>query len=231
MTLKVQDLNQFYGSSHCLKNINFDVEQNSCIGVLGLNGAGKTTLAKSLMGINEVKSGSISIDGSEISELAPNQRVDLGLGYVPQGREIFSDLSIDENLRIGESGEDKSNLVISRSDIFQIFPVLKQMLNRRGGDLSGGQQQQLSIARALMTNPTILILDEPTEGIQPSIVTDIRSLIFELKGKFTIILIEQYIEFAKAVCDDYIVLARGEICASGSKESLNSKIESQFLKV
>lgn len=231
MTLKVRDLNQFYGSSHCLKNINFDVEQNSCLGVLGLNGAGKTTLAKSLMGINEIKNGSISIDGSEISELAPNQRVDLGLGYVPQGREIFSDLSIDENLRIGESVEDKSNLVISRSDIFQIFPVLKQMLNRRGGDLSGGQQQQLSIARALMTNPTILILDEPTEGIQPSIVTDIRSLIFELKGKFTIILIEQYIEFAKAVCDDYIVLARGEICASGSKESLNSEIESQFLKV
>ena len=200
MALKVRDLNQFYGSSHCLKNINFDVEQNSCLGVLGLNGAGKTTLAKSLMGINEIKNGSISIDGSEISELAPNQRVDLGLGYVPQGREIFSDLSIDENLRIGESAEDKSNLVISRSDIFQIFPVLKQMLNRRGGDLSGGQQQQLSIARALMTNPTILILDEPTEGIQPSIVTDIRSLIFELKGKFTIILIEQYIEFAKAVC-------------------------------
>ena len=231
MALKVRDLNQFYGSSHCLKNINFDVEQNSCIGVLGLNGAGKTTLAKSLMGINEIKSGSISIDGSEISELAPNQRVDLGLGYVPQGREIFSDLSIDENLRIGESVEDKSNSVISRSDIFQIFPVLKQMLNRRVGDLSGGQQQQLSIARALMTNPTILILDEPTEGIQPSIVTDIRSLIFELKGKFTIILIEQYIEFAKAVCDDYIVLARGEICASGSKESLNSEIESPFLKV
>lgn len=226
---KVENLNQFYGSSHCLKNISFEVNKYSCLAVLGLNGAGKSTLAKSIMGINRIETGSIIIDGTEISGIPSNQRVDVGLGYVPQGREIFSDLSVDENLRIGESTEGSSNQTVSRSDIFQIFPVLKQMINRRGGDLSGGQQQQLSIARALRTNPTILILDEPTEGIQPSIVNDIRTMIFNLRGKFTIILIEQYIDFAREACDEYIVLSRGSICAAGSAESLDSQIESRFL--
>ncbi len=228
--LQAININQFYDSSHCLKDLSFSIADKQCLAVLGLNGAGKTTLAKTLMGIEPMRSGTLLLDDIDLGRLPSYRRVELGLGYVPQGREIFSGLTVEENLSIGERIGNNSPSRISRTEILEIFPVLREMRSRRGGDLSGGQQQQLSIARALMTGPSVLVLDEPTEGIQPSIVSDIRRLILELKGQFTIILIEQYIDFAKEVCDEFIVLTRGEIGAAGQASELNSNIEKQFLK-
>lgn len=228
--LQATNINQFYGSSHCLKDLSFSIADKQCLAILGLNGAGKSTLAKTLMGLEPIQSGTLLLNDLNIGNLPSYRRVELGLGYVPQGREIFSGLTVEENLSIGSRINHHSSAQISRDEILDIFPVLAEMRFRRGGDLSGGQQQQLSIARALMTNPRILVLDEPTEGIQPSIVSDIRHLITQLKGRFTIILIEQYIDFAKEVCDEFVVLTRGSIGASGKSSELNSDIEQQFLK-
>ena len=213
--LKVEGLNQYYGGSHILRNLAFDAKVGEVTVVLGRNGVGKTTLLKSLTGVVPVKSGRIELDGADLTHATPYQRVRAGVGYVPQGREIFGRLTVEENLRMGLA------TMPARSDIpaelFELFPVLKQMMGRRGGDLSGGQQQQLAIARALCPGPKLLLLDEPTEGIQPSIIKDIGRVITKLRDsrKMAIVLVEQYYDFAAELADRYLVMERGEIVARG----------------
>jgi urea transport system ATP-binding protein len=214
--LSVQGLNQYYGGSHTLRDVGFDVPAGGCTALLGRNGVGKTTLLKCLMGVLPVRSGKIGFAGTSIANLPPYARAALGIGYVPQGRDIFPRLSVQENLQMGLASK-KSGAKVP-DFVFDMFPVLKQMLNRRGGDLSGGQQQQLAIGRALAMRPRLLILDEPTEGIQPSIIKDIERAIRSLvaAGDIAILLVEQYYDFAKSLADHYVVLSRGEVVARGS---------------
>ena len=213
--LSVQGLNQYYGGSHTLRDVGFDVPAGACTALLGRNGVGKTTLLKCLMGVLPVRSGKIGFAGSSIANLPPYARAALGIGYVPQGRDIFPRLSVQENLQMGLASKKRGAKV--PDFVFEMFPVLKQMLNRRGGDLSGGQQQQLAIGRALAMRPRLLILDEPTEGIQPSIIKDIERAIRSLvaAGDIAILLVEQYYDFAKSLADHYVVLSRGEVVARG----------------
>jgi urea transport system ATP-binding protein len=213
--LKVEGINQYYGGSHILRNVAFEARLGEVTVVLGRNGVGKTTLLKSLMGVVPVKSGIIHLDGQDITRLPPYERVRAGLGYVPQGREIFGRLTVQENLAMGLAYKPGSTPV--PAELFELFPVLKQMLNRRGGDLSGGQQQQLAIARALAAGPKVLVLDEPTEGIQPSIIKDIGRVIRMLADRKTmaIVLVEQYYDFAAELADQYLVMERGEIVQRG----------------
>lgn len=213
--LSVKNMNQFYGGSHILRDIGFDVQPGKVTAILGRNGVGKTTLLKCLMGILPIASGSISFEGRDITHVPPHKRARAGMGFVPQGREIFPRLTVKENLFIGMAG-CSAGKVIPQS-IFTMFPVLSQMLRRRGGDLSGGQQQQLAIGRALAMKPKLLILDEPTEGIQPSIIKDIERVIRELAsgGEIAILLVEQYYDFAKSLADFYLVMERGEIIMRG----------------
>ena len=213
--LKVDGINQYYGGSHILRNVGFDAALGEVTVILGRNGVGKTTLLKSLMGVVPVKTGTIQLDGRDITRDTPYERVRLGVGYVPQGREIFARLTVQENLRMGLAYKSGSTAI--PAELFELFPVLKQMLNRRGGDLSGGQQQQLAIARALAAGPKLLILDEPTEGIQPSIIKDIGHVIRMLAGRRTmaIVLVEQYYDFAAELADQYLVMERGEIIRRG----------------
>ena len=213
--LSVQGLNQYYGGSHTLRDVGFDVPAGACTALLGRNGVGKTTLLKCLMGVLPVRSGKIGFAGTSIANLPPYARAALGIGYVPQGRDIFPRLSVQENLQMGLASKKSSAKV--PDFVFDMFPVLKQMLNRRGGDLSGGQQQQLAIGRALAMRPQLLILDEPTEGIQPSIIKDIERAIRSLvaAGDIAILLVEQYYDFAKSLADHYVVLSRGEVVARG----------------
>jgi len=213
--LTVEGINQYYGGSHILRNVGFEAKLGEVTVVLGRNGVGKTTLLKSLMGVVPVKTGTIKLDGKDITRETPYERVRQGVGYVPQGREIFARLTVQENLRMGLAY--KSGGTPIPGELFELFPVLKQMLNRRGGDLSGGQQQQLAIARALAAGPKLLILDEPTEGIQPSIIKDIGHVIRMLAGRRTmaIVLVEQYYDFAAELADQYLVMERGEIIRRG----------------
>jgi urea transport system ATP-binding protein len=213
--LSVQGLNQYYGGSHTLRDVGFDVPAGACTALLGRNGVGKTTLLKCLMGVLPVRSGKIGFAGTSIANLPPYARAALGIGYVPQGRDIFPRLSVQENLQMGLASK-KSGAKVP-DFVFDMFPVLRQMLNRRGGDLSGGQQQQLAIGRALAMRPRLLILDEPTEGIQPSIIKDIERAIRSLvaAGDIAILLVEQYYDFAKSLADHYVVLSRGEVVARG----------------
>jgi urea transport system ATP-binding protein len=213
--LAVQGLNQYYGGSHTLRDVAFDVPAGACTALLGRNGVGKTTLLKCLMGVLPMRSGKIGFAGASIANLPPYARAALGIGYVPQGRDIFPRLSVQENLQMGLAAK-KANATVP-DFVFDMFPVLKQMLNRRGGDLSGGQQQQLAIGRALAMRPRLLILDEPTEGIQPSIIKDIERAIRSLvaAGDIAILLVEQYYDFAKSLADHYVVLSRGEVVARG----------------
>ncbi len=213
--LAVQGLNQYYGGSHTLRDVAFDVPAGACTALLGRNGVGKTTLLKCLMGVLPMRSGKIGFAGASIANLPPYARAALGIGYVPQGRDIFPRLSVQENLQMGLAAKKRNATV--PDFVFDMFPVLKQMLNRRGGDLSGGQQQQLAIGRALAMRPRLLILDEPTEGIQPSIIKDIERAIRSLvaAGDIAILLVEQYYEFAKSLADHYVVLSRGEVVARG----------------
>jgi urea transport system ATP-binding protein len=220
--LAVEKLNQHYGSSHTLRDVTFEVPRGQCVGLLGRNGVGKSTLLKCLMGVVPVTSGSISIDGQEITNLPPFVRVRLGLGYVPQGREIFPRLTVEENLLMGLASKSHGGPSDIPGDVFEMFPVLKQMLRRRGGDLSGGQQQQLAIARALVMKPKLLILDEPTEGIQPSIIKDIGRVIRMLADRgmaggkpMAIVLVEQFYDFAAELADQYLVMERGEVVQRG----------------
>ena len=213
--LKVEGLNQYYGGSHILRGVSFEAKLGEVTVVLGRNGVGKTTLLKSLMGVVPVKTGTVQLDGQDITTDTPYERVRKGVGYVPQGREIFGRLTVEENLRMGLAYKPASTPI--PAELFELFPVLKQMINRRGGDLSGGQQQQLAIARALAAGPKLLILDEPTEGIQPSIIKDIGRVIRMLADRKTmaIVLVEQYYDFAEELADQYLVMERGEIIQRG----------------
>ncbi len=220
--LKVQGINQFYGGSHILRSLGFEAKLGEVTVILGRNGVGKTTLLKSLMGVVPVKTGSIQLDGQDITRDTPYERVRKGVGYVPQGREIFGRLTVEENLRMGLAYKPGRTPI--PTELFELFPVLKQMINRRGGDLSGGQQQQLAIARALAAGPKLLILDEPTEGIQPSIIKDIGRVIRMLADRKTmaIVLVEQYYDFAAELADQYLVMERGEIVMSGLGEHMET---------
>ena len=213
--LEVQGLNQFYGGSHILRDLGFQARIGEVTVVLGRNGVGKTTLLRSLMGVVPVKTGSVTLDGRDITRAAPYERVRAGVGYVPQGREIFGRLTVEDNLRMGLATRPGGTAI--PPELFELFPVLQQMLHRRGGDLSGGQQQQLAIARALAAGPKLLMLDEPTEGIQPSIIKDIGRVIRMLADRKTmaIVLVEQYYDFAAGLADQYLVMERGQIVASG----------------
>jgi urea transport system ATP-binding protein len=220
--LSVEGLNQYYGGSHILRNVAFDARVGEVTVVLGRNGVGKTTLLKSLMGVVPVKTGTITLDGRDITRAPSYDRVRVGIGYVPQGREIFGRLTVEENLRMGLAS--KSGGTPMPSELFELFPVLKQMIHRRGGDLSGGQQQQLAIARALAAGPKLLILDEPTEGIQPSIIKDIGRVIRMLADRKTmaIVLVEQFYDFAAELADQYLVMERGEIVMRGHGSAMQA---------
>src|SRR6202142_1863154 len=208
--LAIQSLNQFYGGSHTLWDVDLTVPAGSRMCLMGRNGMGKTTLLKCVMGLQAARSGGISFEGSDLLKCAAEQRARLGIGYVPQGREIFSQLTVEENLRVG-LGVRKNGPRSIPSRIFDLFPVLKQMLKRRGGDLSGGQQQQLAIGRALVLKPSLLILDEPTEGIQPNIVHEIGDVLLRLNRDegVTLLLVEQKLPFARRVASDFCILEKG----------------------
>jgi urea transport system ATP-binding protein len=217
--LQVQGLNQYYGGSHILRDVALEARVGEITVILGRNGVGKTTLLKSLMGVVGVKTGSVTLAGADISRLPAYERVRAGIGYVPQGREIFGRLTVDENLRMGlASRPGRTPLPPS---LFELFPVLRQMIGRRGGDLSGGQQQQLAIARALAAGPRLLMLDEPTEGIQPSIIKDIGRALQKLAREgldgqpMAVLLVEQYYDFAEELADQYLVMERGEVVMRG----------------
>jgi urea transport system ATP-binding protein len=217
--LQVQGLNQYYGGSHILRDVALEARVGEITVILGRNGVGKTTLLKSLMGVVGVKNGSVVLAGADITKLPAYERVRAGIGYVPQGREIFGRLTVDENLRMGlASRPGRTPLPPS---LFELFPVLQQMIGRRGGDLSGGQQQQLAIARALAAGPRLLMLDEPTEGIQPSIIKDIGRALQKLAREgldgqpMAVLLVEQYYDFAEELADQYLVMERGEVVMRG----------------
>jgi urea transport system ATP-binding protein len=209
--LVVNQLNQYYGGSHILRDVSFELPAGKVTALLGRNGVGKTTLLKALMGLIPVRTGQVFFENRELTRAKPYERARAGLGYVPQGREIFARLTVEENLRMAAVDGIPER-------IFEMFPALRQMLVRRGGDLSGGQQQQLAIGRALAMKPRLLILDEPTEGIQPSIIKEIERVIRALAatGEMAILLVEQYYDFARSLADQYLVMERGEIVARGA---------------
>jgi len=230
--LRVEGLDQYYGQSHTLWNIGLEVPEGRCVCLLGRNGVGKTTLLKCIMGLLPVASGRIDFARKEIAGAPAEWRARLGIGYVPQGREIFPRLTVEENLRLG---------LLARRDgvrklperIFELFPVLKQMRRRRGGDLSGGQQQQLAIGRALAVGPKLLILDEPTEGIQPNIVHEIGDIILRLnrEERLTVLLVEQKLHFVRRVADRFHVMNKGRITAAGAMEELSEELVREYLTV
>jgi urea transport system ATP-binding protein len=218
--LQLKSINQFYGGSHILRDVSFNVAMGKVTAVLGRNGVGKTTLLKSLMGVVPIRSGEILLEGHSINKMTSFERARAGIGFVPQGREIFSRLTVEDNIRMGLAYLPAGTKI--DPEIFELFPVLKQMLNRRGGDLSGGQQQQLAIARALVAKPKLLVLDEPTEGIQPSIIKDIGRVIRMLadRGTMGILLVEQYFDFAQELSDTYVVMQRGEVVDAGDAQRM-----------
>ena len=220
--LKAENINQYYGGSHILRDVSVSARPGRITVLLGRNGVGKTTLLKSLMGLVPIRSGSVSFEGKDIVRAKPYERARAGIGYVPQGREVFARLTVEENLRMGLASKPGSAKLPPH--LFELFPVLKQMLSRRGGDLSGGQQQQLAIARALAAGPRLLILDEPTEGIQPSIIKDIGRVIRSLATEqgMAILLCEQYYDFAAELADEFLVLERGSVIASGDNARMQS---------
>ncbi len=220
--LTVSNLNQYYGGSHILRDLSFEVPTGKVTTLLGRNGVGKTTLLKTLMGLVPAKTGTVRFGEADLTRSPSHARVRAGIGYVPQGREIFPRLTVAENLEMGLAVKPASAHVPER--IFEMFPVLRQMMKRRGGDLSGGQQQQLAIGRALAAGPKLLILDEPTEGIQPSIIKDIERAIRALaeSGEMAILLVEQYYDFARSLADQYIVMERGEIVMRGEGKNMDA---------
>jgi urea transport system ATP-binding protein len=255
--LTIKDLNQFYGGSHTLWDVDFTVPAGSCVCLMGRNGVGKTTLLKCIMGLIAVRDGQLSYNGAALNYSKPEQRAELGIGYVPQGREIFPLLTVEENLKIGLRAVRKQGIKKVPEHIYDIFPVLKQMLKRRGGDLSGGQQQQLAIGRALVLNPKLLILDEPTEGIQPNIVSEIGDVIIRLNRArgisapmykpdaevhdsivriknelgVTVLLVEQKLPFARKVADRFYIMDRGRGVAAGAMGDLSEDMVKRYLTV
>ena len=230
--LKVDDVNLYYGASHTLRGVSLAADKGAVTCILGRNGVGKTSLLRALFGLQPVRSGSILWEDKALTGLPPHARARAGLALVPQGREIFPRLTVGENLKTGFAAVNRRARTIP-AEIFELFPVLDTMLRRRGGDLSGGQQQQLAIARALVTRPRLLILDEPTEGIQPSIIKDIAAVIRRLKarGDMAILLVEQYFDFAQDLADHIFVMDRGEVVLSGPKETLNEADVRGYLTV
>ncbi len=230
--LRIKGLNQFYGGSHTLWDIDLHVPKGSVTCLMGRNGMGKTTLLRSVMGLLSLASGEILYDGRDLRRLPAEERAHMGVGYVPQGREIFSQLTVEENLRIGLPARAVRTKDVP-AHIYDLFPVLKQMLARRGGDLSGGQQQQLAIGRALVLEPRLLILDEPTEGIQPGIVQQIGDVIVRLNREhgLTVLLVEQKLPFARRVADEVRVLDKGRLVASGGIDTLTDELVRQHLTV
>lgn len=257
MMLTINGLEQFYGASHTLWEVQLAVPKGACVCLMGRNGVGKTTLLKAIMGLIPIKSGSIQFAGQEIAQTNAEKRAELGIGYVPQGREIFPLLTVEENLKVGLRAARRLGIKKIPEQVFEIFPVLKQMLGRRGGDLSGGQQQQLAIARALVINPQLLILDEPTEGIQPNIVSEIGDVIIRLNRArgialpevnvtgevhdaiakinhelgVTVLLVEQKLPFARKVADQFCIMDRGRSVANGAMQDLGSEMVSHYLTV
>ena len=229
--LVVKDINQYYGGSHILRGVSLEARLGKVTVLLGRNGVGKTTLLKSLMGLVPIRSGSIEFDGHALEKATSYERARAGIGFVPQGREIFARLTVEDNLLMGLAYKSASTPI--PAELFELFPVLKQMITRRGGDLSGGQQQQLAIARALAAKPKLLILDEPTEGIQPSIIKDIGRVIRMLadRGDMAIVLCEQYYDFAQELADDYLVMQRGEVIARGPGSEMESKDIRQLVAI
>ena len=215
--LKIDTLHQYYGGSHILRGLSFEAKVGEVTCLLGRNGVGKTTLLRCLMGLVAAREGSVEWEGKPITALKPQQRVQAGIAYVPQGREIFARLTVEENLLMGLSRFPAREAREVPAFIYELFPVLEQMKQRRGGDLSGGQQQQLAIGRALASRPRLLILDEPTEGIQPSVIKEIGAVIRRLaqRGDMAILLVEQFYDFAEELADQYLVMARGEIIQRG----------------
>ncbi|MFL5302592.1 MAG: urea ABC transporter ATP-binding subunit UrtE [Anaeromyxobacteraceae bacterium] len=213
--LRVDGVNQFYGGSHILRDVSFEAPAGKVTALLGRNGVGKTTLLKAILGVVPVASGRVAFAGEDVTRAPSYRRVRAGIGYVPQGREIFPRLTVRENLLMGLASRPGAREIPPR--VLDTFPVLRTMLGRRGGDLSGGQQQQLAIARALVMEPSLLVLDEPTEGIQPSIIKDIERVIRALaaEGRMAILLVEQYYDFARSLADRYLVMERGEIVKRG----------------
>ncbi len=231
--LTVDTINQYYGGSHTLRGVSMDVQVGKCTALLGRNGVGKTTLLKCLMGVLPVASGAVRFDGQDITRMPSHRRAALGMAYVPQGREIFSRLTVEENILMGMATKSARDARRINAEIFELFPVLRTMLSRRGGDLSGGQQQQLAIARALVAEPRLIILDEPTEGIQPSIIKDIGRVIRLLRerGDIAILLCEQYFDFAHELADRFVVMSRGEVVAQGEHAEMGSDAVRRHLSV
>ncbi|MET0071220.1 MAG: urea ABC transporter ATP-binding subunit UrtE [Candidatus Thiodiazotropha sp.] len=230
--LTVETLNQYYGESHTLWDLELKVPVGQCTCLMGRNGVGKTTLLQCIMGLLPLRSGEIRFDGADLGRQIAERRAPLGIGYVPQGRQIFPMLTVEENLRIGlPVRKDKSRQI--PGFIFELFPVLQEMLGRKGGDLSGGQQQQLAIGRALVVDPKLLILDEPTEGIQPNIVHEIGDIILRLNREIglTVLLVEQKLPFARKVADHFCILDRGRHVAAGEMNQLDDELIRQYLTV
>jgi len=230
--LNVENVDLYYGASQALKTVNLEATLGRVTCVMGRNGVGKTSLMRAVCGQQDVSSGKIMWDGEDISKAAPYERASKGIAFVPQGREIFPLLTVEENLQTGFAPLPRSLRSIP-DEIYSLFPVLKDMLGRRGGDLSGGQQQQLAIGRALVTRPRLLVLDEPTEGIQPSIIKDIEKVIRLLakRGDMAIVLVEQYFEFARDLADDYLVMDRGEVVMSGTRAEMVEDDVRRYLTV
>ena len=221
--LAIEHIHQYYGGSHILRDVSLTAAAGQVTVLLGRNGVGKTTLLKSLMGLVPIRKGHIGFQGHTITNATPYERARAGIGYVPQGREIFNRLTVEDNLRMGLATQAASAEI--PPELFELFPILDQMRHRRGGDLSGGQQQQLAIARALAGKPKLLVLDEPTEGIQPSIIKDIGRVIQKLaqRGDMAILLCEQYYDFAEELADQYLVMERGEVIAQGPGSEMQDK--------
>lgn len=232
MLLKVEQLNQYYGESHTLWDLDLQVPKGECTVLMGRNGVGKTTLLQCIMGLLDTRSGDLIYQDGSLLNVTAEQRASIGIGYVPQGRQIFPLMSVEENLQIGLPAR-ADGLKTVPDFIYELFPVLKEMLNRRGGDLSGGQQQQLAIGRALVTDPQLLILDEPTEGIQPNIVAEIGDIIKKLNQDIglTVLLVEQKLPFARRVADTFCILDRGRSVARGEINELNDELVQKYLTV